>query len=330
MSRLPYALRRHLNAAVFQGKNKKRSYFEGWYIKQVSDDGKFFFALIPGMAINKKGEGQAFIQLIEGYANHTEYFKFDLKSFKFDADIFNGSIAQNTFSRKGMRVDFSQHGLDFRADLSFIYPDVSPTFWVRPPLINWYSLLPGMQCYHMLISPFHYVKGEVEIKGKTHLFSKGHGYMEKDYGRGFPDRWVWVQCNNFGQNEVSVMFSAGKVSWTGISFSGFICSLTCNGRSYLFSTYSLSRITRYEVTNTQVNITIKSLNYILEIEAKGTKGGLLKAPFEGHMSRTVYETIHATMYIRFLTRKKSVIFEGYGSKAGFETEGCPDGLFNRK
>jgi tocopherol cyclase len=326
---LPFSIQRHLNSAIFQGRNKKHSYFEGWYIKQVSDDGQFFFALIPGMAIDKSGKGHAFIQLIEGYSDHTEYFTFDLDRFVFSRNAFEGKIGPNIFGKRGLKVDFNPLGLPFQADLTFSYPELKPTFWVHPALINWYSLIPGFQCYHMLISPFHFVRGKVIANGKEHAFDQGHGYMEKDYGHGFPDDWVWIQCNNFNSDKVSVMFSAGKVLWSGIEFNGFICSLLCEGKTYVFSTYSLARVTHYSLKENLISIEIKSVNYTLKIQAEGSKGGLLRAPIEGAMKRAVYETIHASMKIQFSTRKGKIIYEGTGKQAGFETEGQPEKLFNR-
>ena len=50
----------------FQGWNRKRNYFEGWYFKVVSEDESNAIAIIPGLAINAQGKRQPFIQVLDG------------------------------------------------------------------------------------------------------------------------------------------------------------------------------------------------------------------------------------------------------------------------
>ena len=62
-----------IKQAYFQGKNKKRRYFEGWYFKCISADRKQAIAIIPGMAIDPQGNRQAFIQVINAVTGKTWY-----------------------------------------------------------------------------------------------------------------------------------------------------------------------------------------------------------------------------------------------------------------
>lgn len=39
---------------VFQGRNKKREYFESWYYKQVSEDHSQVLAIIPSISERKQ------------------------------------------------------------------------------------------------------------------------------------------------------------------------------------------------------------------------------------------------------------------------------------
>lgn len=316
--RFPYFIQRHLNTSVYQGRKRKKNYFEGWYIKQVSDDGSFYFAVIPGIALDKTGKGHAFIQLIEGASDHTEYIRYELSDFVFEQNRFSGRIGPNTFKFNGLNLDLTEKGIPFRAQLTFDFPKVDPSWWISPGRVNWYSWVPGMQCYHLVVSPFHHVKGTVQKNGNTYTFSKGHGYIEKDYGKSFPNSWIWLQCNNFGTDEASIMYSEGDVVWAGIKFRGFICTLICNGKSHLFATYTSARVQHLSDKHGLLKIRITSSKYVLDIAARGETGGVLRAPVDGQMRRDIHETLHAEVDLKFSSRRNERLYSGKGFCAGFE------------
>lgn len=56
-----YRISKTFNPEIFQGKYKKKNYFEGWYYKIVDKDEKNSFAFIPGIAFDKKGNSHSFI-----------------------------------------------------------------------------------------------------------------------------------------------------------------------------------------------------------------------------------------------------------------------------
>ena len=43
-----------------------------------------------------------------------------------------------------------------------------------------------MECYHGIVSMDHTVNGLIEINNEKIDFSEGRGYIEKDWGRSFP------------------------------------------------------------------------------------------------------------------------------------------------
>jgi len=51
---------------VFQGRGKKKDYFEGWYFKSVSKDEKIAYAIIAGLSITKNpGNSHAFVMFVD-------------------------------------------------------------------------------------------------------------------------------------------------------------------------------------------------------------------------------------------------------------------------
>ena len=60
--------------AAFQGSLKKKSYFEGWYIKSTNPQTGKTLALIPGVSLGEDSHG--FIQIIDSSEHKTGYIRF--------------------------------------------------------------------------------------------------------------------------------------------------------------------------------------------------------------------------------------------------------------
>jgi hypothetical protein len=73
---------------IFQGAHQTSKYFEGWYFKNISADTSQSWAIIPGIAYDKKGNGKAFIQLINGKNAKTIYLEFPKNKFISSKDSF--------------------------------------------------------------------------------------------------------------------------------------------------------------------------------------------------------------------------------------------------
>ncbi len=309
------------HAEVFQGANKRKNYFEGWYLKHVSADGKTVFVLIPGIAFDKNGQGQCFIQLINGQTAETHYLEFDVLDFVFDSHTFSGKIGKNQFGSTGISVDLTEKGLDFKAELNYTNLHPLTSTWLRPGIMGWYGYIPVMQCYHGLVSKFHYVNGSVQWHGKTIEFNNGHGYIEKDWGNSFPSSWIWVQSNNFENKTISFMLSIANIPWLGTHFTGYLCTFLLDEKMYVFATYTGAKVTKKELNGSNLAITIEDKKHRLELRASGAKAGILKAPSNGSMVREIAESIQGEVDIRFSEVTGKTLFEGIGTQAGIEIVG---------
>ncbi len=325
---IPYFAYKRLHAEIFQGRGKTRNYFEGWYLKHVNDDGSLVFALIPGIAFDAAGASHSFIQLINGQTAETHYLQFNAGDFEFDKYKFEGRIGNNLFSEKGISVDLRDKGLDFKADIEYSNLHKLPTSLKRPGIMGWYAWIPIMECYHGLVSKFHYLKGQVEWNGQKHTISKGHGYIEKDWGKSFPSSWVWVQSNNFGGREISFMLSIANIPWLGTHFTGFLCSFLFEGEIYVFATYTGATMDKKTLDNGELHMSIADKSHRITLHAKGAKAGILKAPTKGNMVREIAESIQGEITVRFELKKGGLIFEGTGTQAGIEIVGDVGGLLD--
>ncbi|MBN1685055.1 MAG: hypothetical protein JW852_00290, partial [Spirochaetales bacterium] len=248
-----YGVRKIWNTALFQGMNQKKRYFEGWYFKHVSPQGRVY-AVIPGVALSANGKNKlAFIQTIDGNTVETHYITFPFQDFSYRKDRFAVVIGDNRFSAEGIEVDVHDGDFKFKAECSYEGVRGLPFSLVNPNAMGWYSFVPFMECYHGLVSMDHVVSGYIEINDERIGFERGRGYIEKDWGRSFPSSWVWMQTNSFRNSGDSFMLSIARIPWLGSHFVGFLGFVAVSGTVRKFATYTGARITGLDITEDSVH-----------------------------------------------------------------------------
>ncbi len=302
---------------VFQGRLSGKRYFEGWYFKNVSADLEQVYSFIPGVALNSK-HPHAFIQVINGITNHTYYVEYPLAEFKFIRDKFWVKVGKSEFSADSMQLDIDSPAVTVKGNLSYSGQVKYPSSMLSPGIMGWYSFVPFMECKHGVVSVSHSISGSLDINGLMHDFNLGKGYIEKDWGRSFPEAWIWLQCNNFDDSDVSIMLSIAKIPWLGNHFTGFLGFIYVDGQFYPFSTYNGSKITTCKLVNGELTISIKHKEYILNIDTKFKSAGILKAPQSGSMERHIKESIDSELRVNLSTDRGKIIFQGTGHRAGLE------------
>jgi tocopherol cyclase len=318
-----YALQKIWNPPVFQGKHKTRHYFEGWYFKLVSGDQRQVLAIIPGISHGKKPEdSHAFIQVIDGLTGETHYIPYPLSTFYYSDSVFEISIGDNFFSDSMMQLSLFSPQLHLHGTLSFSSIVPFPRTSLNPGIMGPFSFVPFMECYHDVVNIHHDISGSLKWNKVERNFHQGYGYIEKDWGRSFPEAWIWLQSNHFETGGVSVMFSIARIPWLNKHFIGHIAFLRIEDRFYRFATYSGSAIRHLKVQDNSLAVTLQDRRHILEIEASCEKSGLLKAPRNGLMDREILESIDAEVHLTLKDAQGTVVFEDTGRRAGFEQMGA--------
>ena len=166
--------------------------------------------------------------------------------------------------------------------------------------MGWYGYVPTMECFHGILSMDHDLSGALTINDNKIDFDRGHGYIEKDWGKNFPKDWVWAQSNNFEDSKISVSVSLATIPWRKYEFSGFIIGIQHGDQLYRFTTYNFSKIAKIELKNNTLEWNLKRGNLDLELKIRpGKRSGLLYAPdkidmiakveefLDGHISLTL-------------------------------------------
>jgi tocopherol cyclase len=314
-----------LHPDLYHGMHKTGPFFEGWYFKLIDASQQRRWCIIPGVYIGKNpADSHAFIQVMDGGSGQSSYQPFDFPSFVTRQDRFEVNLAGCQFSTSGIRLDISQPDLSLHGELHFgkIFP--WPVSLFSPGAMGWYAWVPGMECYHGVVSLDHSLRGALEINGEQVDFTGGRGYAEKDWGKSFPRAWVWMQTNHFSRRGSSLTFSAAIIPWGKSSFDGFTAGFLTGGRLHRFATYTGAHFEEYRVSDTSVHAVLSDRSKRLEVTATRAEGGILRAPTLSQMDRRITETLSAQVQVKLTHRQGSrwpVDFEDTGLHAGLEVNG---------
>lgn len=310
------------NPELYQGRKKKDHYFEGWYFKAVSFDGLYTVAFIPGISINKL-DPHAFIQVFvsKGENNDVElktyYFRFPIQAFRDETSPFSIWIEKNHFSLENVKANLKNDDLQLSGsfEITNIQPIKKTLF--SPNIMGPFAYLSFMECNHGIISMNHLVNGSLKYMNKTISFDNAKGYIEKDWGRSFPTKYIWIQSNHFENKDTSFMFSYATIPFGIFAFKGLIVNLLFEGKEYRFATYNGARIREKRILPNDVHFKIKKGKTILEVHAKSDKQIDLKSPKKGMMIEQIKEGLSGIVEIK-LYHKSKLTYQDKGNHAGIE------------
>lgn len=186
-----YDIKKIWNPSWFQGSLPGKRYFEGWYFKQTDVSGKTIWAFIPGVSLSP-GDDHSFVQAINGRTGQSWYFRYPIEAFSYSSKSFFIRIGENTFSSSSLNLNLQQKDITINGTLTFTDMVTFNISLIKPGIMGWYRYVPGMECYHGVVSLNHEVNGTLNINHKTLHFDKGKGYIEKDWGISMPKAWIWM------------------------------------------------------------------------------------------------------------------------------------------
>lgn len=285
---------------------KKKVYFEGWYFKNQFEDN--IIAFIPGINIKVNGEKYSFIQIITKSKSYN--IKYDFKDFSISDDKLTIKIKDNIFSTRGIIINIKNKDIHIKGRL--IYSNITP---LKSDIMGPFKYFSSMECFHGVLSADHIVNGSLYINNEEVKFIDGKGYIEKDFGKSFPETYLWIQSNDFIIENTSIMVSIADIPFLGYKFKGCIAIVYYKGKEYRLTTYNGVKIISYN----EKGLVVKKGKYKLEIdiEVHGLQGQNLLAPSEGEMTRTIYENISCSARFKFYIGNE-LIFDLISNKSSFE------------
>ncbi len=302
---------------VFQGNLKRNNYFEGWYLKHVSQDFRHVLSFIPGISL-AKNDHHAFIQVLDGVSGQSWYTRYELSRFEWNRKRFSIRIGDSFFSKECSEMNISDGNLRLSGKIEYSNIVNYPSALFSPGIMGWYSFVPFMECKHGVVSVGHDLSGNLYMNDENINFAGGRGYIEKDWGSSFPAAWIWLHSNSFKNKDTSVMLSVAKIPWLGSYFMGFLCFLYLSGRFFLFSTYNSSKIIRTSREANAIDIQINGREQDIFFHILLNRSGNLRAPQRGEMKRLIKESVDSVVNVDLKDKSGKTLFKGEGLRTGLE------------
>ena len=311
---------------AFHGTDSRSPYFEGWYHKLVSKTGRSI-VIIPGMYRSGEVKNEfSFMMIFDGNSGDVHFERFSIDDFISKTNVYDTVISNNHFSINKINLDIKSGSFSIRGSVDFNDVTPWPVTLSEPGCMGWYSYLPIMECYHGILSMNHSLSGELSVNGENINFDRGIGYIEKDWGRNFPQSWIWTQANHFKKEKVSLSASVAKIPLIGTRFAGFIVGLLVDDKLYRFTTYRSAKIVYLKRNSNEIEWVLKQRNLTLSIYIKiGKKSGMLYAPDKFDMVEKVEEYLDSSVKFKLQERQK-VILEDESDYAATEVVGDLESL----
>lgn len=286
---------------------KTMAYFEGWYFKHQRK--KKTICFIPGIQVDRKGKSSAFIQIITN--NQTYYIEYPYESFEYHPKRLWIKIGNNYFTKKGVKLDINCQDLKIQGKIK--YGHLTPiAYHIMGPL----SFLPFIKCNHDVISMSHRIDGKIMMNGKTLCLDEGKGFIESDYGTSFPKTYFWTQCNDFRQQECSIVTAVADMRFLCLPIRGCFAVIHYQGREYRLASYLGARV----ILLRKNKVCITQGKYTLYIQTYDRVPRELKAPQLGTMNRSIYEDVSCYAHFRLYYSGEKV-FDLRSSRASAEYVG---------
>lgn len=277
----------------YVGIKKNKNYFEGWYFRVVDNNNCLSF--IFGITYNEENP-HSFIQVLDQINDQAYYFKFKISDFAYQNNMIK--IKANLFSPTKLKLLVGPFDVDL---------NIKPVLNLNKHLgftsiMSYFKYLPIPLCHEIIFMKAE-VTGHIKINNDIIKVS-GLGYMEKDLGTKFPQRWLWLQTNSFANNDVSLVISKADLF---AKLTGFFCVLNVNNREYRFATYNNAKI-KHRIVNQKLNIEIKKGSYVLKIIVDLKPGHLIIAPIKkAKMEKKIEESLISTLALKLYQNKQLII-----------------------
>jgi tocopherol cyclase len=189
---------------------------------------------------------------------------------------------------------------------------------------GWLSYIPIFEPGWQILMADGLATGWIDWNGQIYQFTDAPAYGEKNWGRSFPQRWFWFNCNSF-DDEADLALTAGGgkrgVLWWMESVA-LIC-IHHRGKFYEFVPWN-SRVSWQIQPWGKWQMQAENQHY--QVEISGTtdlEGTLLRAPTERGLVFCCRDTMKGKLTLRLRERRGRIILTASSSVCGLEVGGEP-------
>lgn len=194
-------------------------------------------------------------------------------------------------------------------------------------LSSWQIFEPGWQ----ILMAHGWATGWIECQGQRYEFTKVPAYSEKNWGRSFPQKWFWLNCNSFiGEPDLALTAGGGRrgVLWWMESVA--MIGIHHDGHFYEFVPWN-SQV-RWEISPWgSWQMSASNSDYTVKlIGTTSLSGTPLRAPTERGLIFCCQDTMRGNLRLELKENKNQrVILQAESNLCGLEVGGSPwDGVYS--
>ncbi len=321
-------------------------FFEGWYFRvtlpKIRESFAFMYSVEDPLGKNPHSGGAAqLLGIGEEYlsASFPDTSKFwASKDYlglghwgETNLDISPRQLSLEEFDRsvkRGYQVTATLHqGTLPELNCRWCYQTVPVYGWGHPhqpqqATAGLLSFLPIFEPGWQILMAHGLATGWIEWRGERYNFNNAPAYSEKNWGRSFPEKWFWLNCNSFEDN-VGLALTAGggrrKVLWNTEEVA--MLGIHYRDRFYEFVPWN-SQI--YWQIQPWGEWQIQATNPDFKIELIGTTdlaGTMVSTPTERGLVMCCRDTLKGRLSIELSTRRGDRIIQASSINAGLEVGG---------
>lgn len=192
---------------------------------------------------------------------------------------------------------------------------------------GWLSSLQIFEPGWQILMAHGLATGWIEWNGKRYEFTNAPAYGEKNWGRAFPKKWFWLNCNSFaGEPDLALTAGGGRREVLWWEESAALVGIHYEGKFYEFVPWN-SRVSWQIQPWGCWQMQAENADY--EVELTGTTENLgtpLRAPTEQGLNFVCRDTMQGELTIELRSRspgKAKTILNASSSVCGLEVGGSP-------
>ncbi|MFM2303275.1 MAG: hypothetical protein RLZZ135_684 [Cyanobacteriota bacterium] len=331
--------------SLWDGK-AERGFFEGWYFRitlpKINESFAFMYSIEDPLDILPHSSGA--VQILGIGEEYLKYYLPNINSFwaakddlalghwgETNLDIPPQLLSINKFEQQieqGYQVTATLHQGTLPAqDCRWCYQTVPVYGWGQPQQFqqatgSWLSFLPIFDPGWQVLMAHGLATGWIEWRGERYEFSHAPAYSEKNWGRSFPEKWFWINCNSFNETVgLALTAAGGRRKVLGMTESVAMIGIHYRDRFYEFVPWN-ARI------NWQIQPwgewRMQAINRDFSIELTGTTelaGTMVSTPTEQGLVMCCRDTLKGQLTIDLRTRQGDRIITATSNNAGLEVGG---------
>jgi hypothetical protein len=185
--------------------------------------------------------------------------------------------------------------------------------------------LPGLSQYWHPHTLAGRAEGRAVLGDEVVSLDGAEVYAEKNWGRGFPERWWWGQAHGFERPDVCVAFAGGDVAAGPVRLRATALSVRLGGSVIRLGDPVMSPV-RAEVSDGRWLLRGRGVRWGAEVEgiAPETAPHVLPVPVPGERRSIPGAAQHLAATMRVVVRRRGrVVFAGESPLAGLERGSTP-------